>query len=37
MIPGIATPSDIERAINLGVNVVKFFPAEALGGINMIN
>ncbi len=36
MIPGIATPSDIERAINLGVNVVKFFPAEASGGINMI-
>ncbi|WP_317367011.1 bifunctional 4-hydroxy-2-oxoglutarate aldolase/2-dehydro-3-deoxy-phosphogluconate aldolase [uncultured Tyzzerella sp.] len=36
MIPGIATPSDIESAINLGVNVVKFFPAEAAGGINMI-
>ncbi len=36
MIPGIATPSDIERAINLGVSVVKFFPAEAAGGINMI-
>ena len=36
IIPGIATPSDIERAINLGVNIVKFFPAEAAGGINMI-
>ena len=36
MIPGIATPSDIERAINLGVDTVKFFPAEAAGGINMI-
>lgn len=36
MIPGIATPSDIEQAINLNVSIVKFFPAEAAGGINMI-
>ena len=36
MIPGIATPSDVEQAINLNVSIVKFFPAEAAGGINMI-
>jgi 2-dehydro-3-deoxyphosphogluconate aldolase / (4S)-4-hydroxy-2-oxoglutarate aldolase len=31
--PGIATPSDLEAAIDLGCRLVKFFPAEALGGI----
>ena len=34
--PGCATPSDIEQAIELGLEVVKFFPAEAAGGLNMI-
>lgn len=36
VIPGCATPSDMERAIELGLRVVKFFPAEAAGGLNMI-
>ena len=36
VIPGCANPSDIEQAIEMGLEVVKFFPAEALGGINMI-
>jgi 2-dehydro-3-deoxyphosphogluconate aldolase/(4S)-4-hydroxy-2-oxoglutarate aldolase len=36
IIPGCATPSDIEAALELGLDVVKFFPAEAAGGINMI-
>ncbi|QBG46990.1 bifunctional 4-hydroxy-2-oxoglutarate aldolase/2-dehydro-3-deoxy-phosphogluconate aldolase [Verrucomicrobia bacterium S94] len=31
--PGIATPSDLEAAIELGCRFVKFFPAEASGGI----
>ncbi len=31
--PGIATPTEVEMAIELGMEVVKFFPAEALGGI----
>ncbi len=34
--PGCANPSDIEQAIELGLDVVKFFPAEAAGGLNMI-
>lgn len=34
--PGCATPSDVEKAIELGLSVVKFFPAEAAGGLNMI-
>lgn len=36
IVPGCATPSDIERAISLGLDTVKFFPAEAAGGIDMI-
>ncbi|MCM2371170.1 bifunctional 4-hydroxy-2-oxoglutarate aldolase/2-dehydro-3-deoxy-phosphogluconate aldolase [Aporhodopirellula aestuarii] len=31
--PGIATPSDLEAAIELGCRFVKFFPAEPAGGI----
>ena len=34
--PGCPTASDIEAAIELGLDVVKFFPAENLGGIKMI-
>lgn len=34
--PGTANPSDVEQAIELGLDVVKFFPAEAAGGLNMI-
>ena len=36
IIPGCATPSDIERALSLGLDTVKFFPAEANGGIAAI-
>jgi 2-dehydro-3-deoxyphosphogluconate aldolase/(4S)-4-hydroxy-2-oxoglutarate aldolase len=35
-VPGVATPSDIEQALALGCKLVKFFPAEALGGLAMI-
>ena len=31
--PGIATPSDLEAAIELGCRFVKLFPAEPLGGV----
>ena len=31
--PGIATPTELEFALSRGLSVVKFFPAEALGGI----
>ena len=34
--PGCSNPSDIEQAIALGLEVVKFFPAEAAGGLKMI-
>lgn len=36
MTPGCANPSDIEQALALGLDVVKFFPAEAAGGLAMI-
>jgi 2-dehydro-3-deoxyphosphogluconate aldolase/(4S)-4-hydroxy-2-oxoglutarate aldolase len=35
-LPGIATPTDIEAALALGCKLLKFFPAEALGGVGMI-
>jgi 2-dehydro-3-deoxyphosphogluconate aldolase/(4S)-4-hydroxy-2-oxoglutarate aldolase len=35
-VPGVATPSDIELGLALGCNLLKFFPAEALGGVPMI-
>ena len=31
--PGICTPSDLEAGIELGCRFVKFFPAEAAGGV----
>ena len=36
MLPGCSNPSDIEAAIELGLTTVKFFPAEAAGGLNML-
>lgn len=35
--PGVVTPGEIEKAIELGLSVVKFFPAEPSGGLAMIN
>ncbi len=34
--PGCCNPSDIEQALENGIDVVKFFPAEAAGGLKMI-
>lgn len=34
--PGTSSPSDIELAIELGLDVVKFFPAEQSGGLAKI-
>jgi 2-dehydro-3-deoxyphosphogluconate aldolase/(4S)-4-hydroxy-2-oxoglutarate aldolase len=34
--PGVATPSDIERAIELGCKIMKFFPAEPSGGLSYL-
>ena len=34
--PGTQTPSEMELAMSLGLDLVKFFPAEPAGGIKMI-
>ncbi|MFA5561845.1 MAG: bifunctional 4-hydroxy-2-oxoglutarate aldolase/2-dehydro-3-deoxy-phosphogluconate aldolase [Eubacteriales bacterium] len=36
IIPGCSSPSDIEAALELGLQTVKFFPAEAAGGLSML-
>ncbi|MUH58898.1 bifunctional 4-hydroxy-2-oxoglutarate aldolase/2-dehydro-3-deoxy-phosphogluconate aldolase [Bifidobacterium canis] len=33
IVPGTATPSDVEQAYDRGLRHVKFFPAEAYGGV----
>lgn len=35
-IPGVCTPSEVETAIYMGCRVLKFFPAEAAGGVKML-
>ncbi len=35
-LPGVSTASEIMMALNLGIKTVKFFPAEAMGGIKTI-
>jgi 2-dehydro-3-deoxyphosphogluconate aldolase/(4S)-4-hydroxy-2-oxoglutarate aldolase len=35
-LPGVATATEIQTLFNLGVRAVKFFPAESLGGIPML-
>ena len=34
--PGIATPTEIQMALDEGVETVKFFPAESIGGIKAL-
>jgi 2-dehydro-3-deoxyphosphogluconate aldolase/(4S)-4-hydroxy-2-oxoglutarate aldolase len=34
--PGICTPSDIEAALEFGLEALKFFPAEAFGGLKTL-
>ncbi len=34
--PGVLTPTEINMALNKGLRILKFFPAEAAGGIRML-
>jgi 2-dehydro-3-deoxyphosphogluconate aldolase / (4S)-4-hydroxy-2-oxoglutarate aldolase len=36
VIPGCATPTEVEICMRMGLNVVKLFPAEVLGGVKML-
>lgn len=36
-VPGISTPSEVERGLELSCRVLKFFPAEAIGGCKLLS
>jgi len=36
ILPGVCTPSEIEQGLSLGLDVLKFFPAEPAGGAGML-
>jgi 2-dehydro-3-deoxyphosphogluconate aldolase / (4S)-4-hydroxy-2-oxoglutarate aldolase len=36
IVPGVATPSEVELGISLGLSTLKFFPAENLGGVSTL-
>jgi 2-dehydro-3-deoxyphosphogluconate aldolase / (4S)-4-hydroxy-2-oxoglutarate aldolase len=36
MLPGVATATEIQRALRAGLDVLKFFPADRLGGLATI-
>ncbi len=36
MIPGVITPGEVERGLSMGLNLLKFFPAEQAGGAGMM-
>ncbi|ORT52815.1 2-dehydro-3-deoxyphosphogluconate aldolase [Vibrio sp. qd031] len=36
IVPGVNNPSQVEQALELGVSTLKFFPAEASGGLPML-
>ena len=36
IIPGVCTPTEVEAVLELGLDTLKFFPAEAEGGLKMI-
>jgi 2-dehydro-3-deoxyphosphogluconate aldolase/(4S)-4-hydroxy-2-oxoglutarate aldolase len=34
--PGVVTPTEINMALNHGLSILKFFPAEAMGGVSTL-
>ncbi|MGR5133342.1 bifunctional 4-hydroxy-2-oxoglutarate aldolase/2-dehydro-3-deoxy-phosphogluconate aldolase [Vibrio alfacsensis] len=36
IVPGVNTPSLVEQAMEMGINTLKFFPAEPSGGVGML-
>lgn len=36
VMPGVCTPSEIEQGLSMGLTYLKFFPAEAAGGVKML-
>src|SRR5579875_1537832 len=35
-LPGVATPSEVMKARELGISLMKLFPAEAAGGVDLL-
>ena len=35
-LPGVVTPSEVMQGLELGLEVFKFFPAEAMGGVSVL-
>lgn len=36
ILPGVCSPTEIEAGLSLGLDTLKFFPAEAVGGVNLL-
>ena len=36
ILPGVCTPTEIEQALAMGLRLLKFFPAEAAGGVSYL-
>ncbi len=36
VVPGVATPTEVMTALDLGLTLLKFFPAETLGGVKAL-
>lgn len=36
IVPGVCTPTEIEAALEYGLDVLKFFPAQSMGGIKSL-
>ncbi len=36
IVPGVCTPTEIEKALSYDLKVLKFFPAEAMGGLKVL-
>ena len=34
--PGVMTPTDVGTAVEMGISILKFFPAEAAGGVKLL-
>lgn len=37
IVPGVSCASEVQMGVRMGLKVLKFFPAETLGGLKMIN
>lgn len=37
IVPGVCTPGEIQQALERGLHLLKFFPAEAMGGVRFLD